>query len=72
MRKILFVIGAALVAIALGAPEGFPSHKGSAKSALAYFAYWLIAPFEEWGGKYLVVAVGLVMILLSFFLPRTK
>lgn len=72
MRGILFFVGATLVAIALGAPEGLPTHSGSAKSALPYLAYWLINQFQEWGGKYLVVAIGAGMVALSFVMPKKK
>lgn len=72
MRSILFFIGAALVAIALGVPEVFPTHSGGAKSALPYLAYWLIIQFQEWGGKYLAVALGAAMVAVSFVLPNKK
>jgi hypothetical protein len=72
MRGILFTIGASLIAITFGAPEGLPVHSGSAKSALAYFAYWFVIPFEEWGGRYVAAAIGLAMILASLLLPYRK
>ncbi len=70
MRGLLFFVGAALVAIAMGAPEGQPAHSGSVKSALPYLVYWLLSPFQDWGGKYLVVAIGAALVLLSLLLPK--
>jgi hypothetical protein len=70
MKGLLFFVGGALIAIAMGAPEGLPTHSGSAKSALPYLAYWLLSPFQDWGGKYFVVAIGTALLALSFILPK--
>ena len=72
MRGILFTIGASLIAITFGAPEGLAAHSGSAKSALSYFAYWFVIQFEGWGGRYVAVAIGLTMILVALLLPYSK
>lgn len=72
MRCLFFIIGAALIAVAMGIPEGLPVHSASAKSTMPYMAYWLISQFEAWGGKYLVAAVGAGLVLLSVVLPRNR
>ena len=70
MKGILFFIGCALIAIAMGMPEGLSTHSGGMKSPLPYFFYWLIRLMEPWGGKYLVVLIGLTMVVSSFFFPK--
>lgn len=70
MKGILLVIGCALIAIAMGMPEGLPTHSGGMKSPLPYFFYWLTRVMEPWGGKYLVVLVGLIMVVSSLFISK--
>jgi ABC-type transport system involved in cytochrome c biogenesis permease subunit len=70
MKGILFFTGCALIAIAMGMPEGLTTHSGGMKSPLPYFFYWLTRLIDPWGGKYLVVLVGLAMVVSSFFIPR--
>lgn len=41
MKGLLFFIGCALSAIAMGMPEGLPTHSGGMKSRLPYFFYWI-------------------------------
>lgn len=70
MKGLLFFIGCTLIAIAMGMPDGLPAHSGGMKSPLPYFFYWITQLMEPWGGKYLVVLVGLTMVVSSFFIPR--
>lgn len=41
MKGLLFFIGCALSAIAMGMPEGLPTHSGGMKSRLPCFFYWI-------------------------------
>jgi hypothetical protein len=70
MKSLLFVVGFCLIALAMGDVEGLGAHSGSAKSSLPYMAYWIVNMFRDCGGKYTVVIVGVVMVILSF-IPST-
>lgn len=70
MNGLLFFLGCTLVALAMGVPDDLPTHSGGVRSALPYLAYWLVSPLQDFGGKYLVVAFGVALLIWSFVLPK--
>ncbi len=71
IKPLLFVIGLAVIAIALGAPDDLPKHSGGNKAVLPYFAFWLLSPLKAIGGKYLLVAIGALMVAVSLLMKKS-
>lgn len=72
IKTLLFIMGLAVIAIALGAPDDLPRHSGGAKSTLPYFAFWILSPLKAIGGKYLLAAIGVLMVAISVFIKNTR